>query len=440
MEPRRQADRVPAGEELKYSRLRPEQARGRSRRPAAQPRHPRRRRSIARSAQPQWSTDGSSLAFLVVDDRSQYRSARRCRPSRPAQGRAADRPAKSVVGNLSAGGQRRRASPCSPPTRHELPEVARARGRQAAPAVAPERRAGSSEVQLGDDRGVHVDEQGRHRGARPDRQAARPTGPGRSIRRCCASTAARTARTSTRSASSASCSRPTATSCVAVNYRGSNGRGSAYQKAIFADWGNKEVVDLLGAMDHVQKHRASPIRTGSASAAGATAAFSTDYTIATDTRFKAAISGAGSALQLSMYGIDQYITQYEHGARPAVEEPGRCGSRSRIRSSTPTGSRRRRCSWAARRTSTCRSSAASRCTRRCEPRRRHAAGDLPGPVPRHHDAELQDRSAPALPGLVRQVSEAGNDDDDDESRPKVEGRRHGCLLPSAICLCLRGQR
>ena len=38
-----------------------------------------------------------------------------------------------------------------------------------------------------------------------------------------------------------------------MNYRGSNGRGSAYQKAIFADWGNKEVVDLLGAMDHVEK-------------------------------------------------------------------------------------------------------------------------------------------------------------------------------------------
>ena len=37
----------------------------------------------------------------------------------------------------------------------------------------------------------------------------------------------------------------------------------------------------------------------------------TDYTIATDTRFKAAISGAGSALQLSMYGSDQYIRQYE---------------------------------------------------------------------------------------------------------------------------------
>jgi len=37
----------------------------------------------------------------------------------------------------------------------------------------------------------------------------------------------------------------------------------------------------------------------------------TDYTIATTPRFKAAISGAGSALQTSMYGVDQYILQYE---------------------------------------------------------------------------------------------------------------------------------
>ena len=37
----------------------------------------------------------------------------------------------------------------------------------------------------------------------------------------------------------------------------------------------------------------------------------TNYTIATDTRFKAAASGAGSSLQLSLYGVDQYITQYE---------------------------------------------------------------------------------------------------------------------------------
>jgi dipeptidyl aminopeptidase/acylaminoacyl peptidase len=38
----------------------------------------------------------------------------------------------------------------------------------------------------------------------------------------------------------------------------------------------------------------------------------TDYTIATTSRFKAATSGAGSALQTTMYGSDQYIYQYEN--------------------------------------------------------------------------------------------------------------------------------
>ena len=102
---------------------------------------------------------------------------------------------------------------------------------------------------------------------------------------------------------------------VAVNYRGSNGRGSVYQKAIFADWGGKEVVDLLGAMDHVQKLPyvdADRLGIGGWSYGG----ILTDYTIATDGRFKAAASGAGSALQLSMYGVDEYITQYENEIGP----------------------------------------------------------------------------------------------------------------------------
>ena len=37
---------------------------------------------------------------------------------------------------------------------------------------------------------------------------------------------------------------------LAVNYRGSSGRGEEYQVAITADWGNKEVVDLQAAVDH----------------------------------------------------------------------------------------------------------------------------------------------------------------------------------------------
>ena len=102
---------------------------------------------------------------------------------------------------------------------------------------------------------------------------------------------------------------------VAVNYRGSNGRGSTYQKAIFADWGNKEVVDLLGAMDYVQKLDyvdASRLGIGGWSYGG----ILTNYTIATDGRFKAAISGAGSSNQISMYGTDMYITQYENELGP----------------------------------------------------------------------------------------------------------------------------
>jgi dipeptidyl aminopeptidase/acylaminoacyl peptidase len=97
---------------------------------------------------------------------------------------------------------------------------------------------------------------------------------------------------------------------VAVNYRGSNGRGAAYQKAIFGDWGNKEVVDLLGAVDEAVKQGiADPNRLGIGG--WSYGGILTDYTIATTTRFAAAVSGAGSALQLSMYGTDQYVTQYE---------------------------------------------------------------------------------------------------------------------------------
>jgi dipeptidyl aminopeptidase/acylaminoacyl peptidase len=97
---------------------------------------------------------------------------------------------------------------------------------------------------------------------------------------------------------------------LAVNYRGSNGRGSTYQKAIFADWGNKEVQDLLGAVDEaVRIGVADPDRLGIGG--WSYGGILTDYTIATTSRFKAAVSGAGSALQLAMYGIDQYVAQYD---------------------------------------------------------------------------------------------------------------------------------
>ena len=95
-----------------------------------------------------------------------------------------------------------------------------------------------------------------------------------------------------------------------VNYRGSYGRGVLYSKAIFGDWGNKEVTDLLGAVDELVKRGiADPEHLGIGG--WSYGAILTDYTIATDTRFKAASSGAGSALQTTVYGSDEYVLQYD---------------------------------------------------------------------------------------------------------------------------------
>ncbi|MBY0488485.1 MAG: S9 family peptidase [Gemmatimonadaceae bacterium] len=98
---------------------------------------------------------------------------------------------------------------------------------------------------------------------------------------------------------------------LAVNYRGSSGKGQAWKKAIYADWGNKEVQDLLAGVDHViGLGIADPNRLGIGG--WSYGGILTDYTLATTQRFKAATSGAGSALQTTMYGTDQYIYQYEN--------------------------------------------------------------------------------------------------------------------------------
>jgi dipeptidyl aminopeptidase/acylaminoacyl peptidase len=97
---------------------------------------------------------------------------------------------------------------------------------------------------------------------------------------------------------------------VAVNYRGSSGRGEKYQTVISADWGNKEVVDLQAAMDHViAMGLADPDRLGIGG--WSYGGILTDAMIAKDKRFKAATSGAGTAFPLALYGVDQYIIQYD---------------------------------------------------------------------------------------------------------------------------------
>jgi dipeptidyl aminopeptidase/acylaminoacyl peptidase len=102
---------------------------------------------------------------------------------------------------------------------------------------------------------------------------------------------------------------------LAVNYRGGSGRGAAYTKAIAGDWGNKEVQDVLAAVDYaISSGVADPnkLAVGGWSYGG----MMTDFTIASDSRFKVAMAGAGIGNELGMYGSDQYIRQYNNEIGP----------------------------------------------------------------------------------------------------------------------------
>jgi dipeptidyl aminopeptidase/acylaminoacyl peptidase len=102
---------------------------------------------------------------------------------------------------------------------------------------------------------------------------------------------------------------------LAVNYRGSAGRGQKYSRSIWADWGHYEVEDLEAGVDHVIKMGiADPDRLGVGG--WSYGGILTDYMIASDTRFKAATSGAGTAFTVAFYGTDQYIIQYDYELGP----------------------------------------------------------------------------------------------------------------------------
>jgi dipeptidyl aminopeptidase/acylaminoacyl peptidase len=96
---------------------------------------------------------------------------------------------------------------------------------------------------------------------------------------------------------------------LAINYRGGSGRGAQFARSIVADWGHKEVEDLLAGVDYaIAAGMADPARLGVGG--WSYGGLLTDYTIASDPRFKAAIAGAGSGNQLSTYGTDEYVLEY----------------------------------------------------------------------------------------------------------------------------------
>lgn len=97
---------------------------------------------------------------------------------------------------------------------------------------------------------------------------------------------------------------------VAPNPRGSAGRGYAYQRALFANWGHADVPDVLALTDRVVADGiADPARLGVGG--WSYGAILTNYVIASDTRFRAATSGAGMSNMLGGYGIDQYAHGWE---------------------------------------------------------------------------------------------------------------------------------
>ncbi len=97
---------------------------------------------------------------------------------------------------------------------------------------------------------------------------------------------------------------------VGINPRGSSGKGFDFSRAIYADWGNLDVKDILAGADHLSKKGiidAARLGVGGWSYGG----ILTDYVIASDNRFKAAVSGAGAINMFASYGHDQYAREYE---------------------------------------------------------------------------------------------------------------------------------
>lgn len=98
---------------------------------------------------------------------------------------------------------------------------------------------------------------------------------------------------------------------VGINYRGSTGKGYEFSRAIAADWGHKEVEDLLAGTDYLVKTgMVDPDKLGLGG--WSYGGMLTDYTIASTNRFKAGVSGAGTANPLALYAADQYNLQYSN--------------------------------------------------------------------------------------------------------------------------------
>ena len=95
------------------------------------------------------------------------------------------------------------------------------------------------------------------------------------------------------------------------NPRGSSGYGLDYCKAIFADWGHKDFEDDMAMVDYaVAQGFSDPDKLGVGG--WSYGGISTNFIITQTTRFKAAMSGAGSFLYITSWGHDLYSRDWEY--------------------------------------------------------------------------------------------------------------------------------
>jgi dipeptidyl aminopeptidase/acylaminoacyl peptidase len=98
---------------------------------------------------------------------------------------------------------------------------------------------------------------------------------------------------------------------LAPNPRGSTGYGENFCKAIFADWGNKDFQDDMAMVDYaIAQGLADPERLGVGG--HSYGAISTNFIIMQTTRFKAAISQSGEFLNVTNWGHDEYVREWEY--------------------------------------------------------------------------------------------------------------------------------
>lgn len=96
---------------------------------------------------------------------------------------------------------------------------------------------------------------------------------------------------------------------LALNPRGSSGRGFEFARAIWQDWGNLDVKDISAGIDYaIASGIADPKRIGiwGWSYGGVLG----NFMLAREPRIRAAIVGAGIGNEIQMWGVDIYAHEY----------------------------------------------------------------------------------------------------------------------------------